>query len=54
MEGLKHGLDATAAASVVAAWLNVLPAVLAGVASALSIVWYAIRIWEWWRARRVK
>lgn len=48
MEPAKHGVDAVAALSAIGAVVGWLPSI----AAALTIVWYGIRIYEWWRGRK--
>ena len=48
---IKHGLDATAAATAFASFLGWLPSI----AALLSIIWLAIQIGEWmWKKWRGK
>lgn len=52
MEGLKHGVDMVGAGIALASVLHALPEVLAAIASTLTIIWYTIRLMEWWRGRK--
>jgi hypothetical protein len=49
---IKHGLDATAAGAAFASFVGWLPGVLSIVASALSIIWLGIQIYEWRQKRK--
>jgi hypothetical protein len=49
---IKHGLDATAAGAAFASFVGWLPGVLSVVASALSICWLGIQIYEWWDRKK--
>lgn len=44
---VKHGLDATAAMAAFASFAGWLPVVLSVIASAMSICWLGIQIYEW-------
>lgn len=44
---IKYGLDAAAAGGAFASFAGFLPTLLAAIASALSIVWLSIQIYEW-------
>jgi hypothetical protein len=51
MDGVKHGVDAVGALAVLLSVVHVLPDVLAGIASLVTIIWYGIRIYEWRRGK---
>jgi len=56
-EPAKHATDAAMATSAAAAMLEMLPDVLSIIAAVLSIIWFALRIWEsetvkGWRRRK--
>ncbi len=48
MDKLKYYFDAAALANVVATLVGWLPAIAAG----LSIIWTAIQIYQWYKARK--
>jgi hypothetical protein len=52
MDKLKHTCDAVAACSAIVTIVGWLPVVLGTVASTLSIIWYGIRFYEWYKGKR--
>jgi hypothetical protein len=42
----KTPIDVTAATSTGAVWMGMLPEMLTVIATTLTIIWFAIRIWE--------
>jgi len=42
----KTPIDVTAATSTGAVWMGMLPEMLTVIATGLTIIWFAIRIWE--------
>jgi hypothetical protein len=42
----KTPIDITAATSTGAVWMGMLPEMLTVIATTLTIIWFAIRIWE--------
>lgn len=42
----KTPIDLTAASSTGAVWMGMLPEMLTVIATGLTIIWFAIRIWE--------
>ncbi len=42
----KTPIDLTAATSTGAVWMGMLPEMLTVIATGLTIIWFAIRIWE--------
>lgn len=42
----KTPIDVTAATSTGAVWMGMLPEMLTIIATTLTIIWFAIRIWE--------
>lgn len=52
MDHIKHGIDAVSACAVIASLSHMFPEILSGTAALLSIVWYGIRIYEWWRTKK--
>lgn len=53
MEEIKHVVDVGAATAAIVSVLHALPEVLSAIAAGLSIVWYVIRIYDWWRKKKV-
>jgi hypothetical protein len=51
-DNIKNVGDAAAGGGAWVAIFGWLPDLLAAVAAILSIIWTAIRIWTWWRARK--
>jgi len=49
---LKHACDAIAACSAVVTIVGWLPVVLGTLASALSVAWYTLRFYEWYKGKR--
>jgi len=45
-ESAKQVVDATAGTAVVVSWLELLPGIISIIAGALSVIWFALRIWE--------
>lgn len=55
MEKIKHFFDGCAAAAActgVLAVMEFLPTILGAIASIMSIVWYSIRFYEWYKGKK--
>ena len=50
----KTPIDLTAATSTGAVWMGMLPEMLTVIATTLTIIWFAIRIWETETIQKIK
>ena len=51
---IKHTLDGAAATGAWASFAGILHDVFATLAAIASLVWFGIRVYEWWRERQGK
>jgi hypothetical protein len=51
MDGVKHTMDLAGAGAALLSVVHALPDVLAAVASAMTIIWYSIRLVEWYQRK---
>ncbi len=52
MGAIKHGADLAAAGAAFTALLHAIPQSAAALASILSVVWYILRLIDWYKGKR--